>query len=90
MLLSNSLITAVKLMVGAYPRWEGTAPSDKQRIYFAGEEPVPVARAKAPARSRKLAPTSAAPTIFDREQTKLLDQVLRELDACRKLLAAIT
>ena len=35
LLLSNSLITAVKLMVGAYPRWEGTAPSDKQRIYFA-------------------------------------------------------
>ncbi len=35
LLLSNSLITAVKLMVGAYPRWEGTAPSDTQRIYFA-------------------------------------------------------
>jgi hypothetical protein len=35
LLLSSSLITAVKLMVGAYPRWEGTAPSDTQRIYFA-------------------------------------------------------
>jgi 1-acyl-sn-glycerol-3-phosphate acyltransferase len=35
LLLSNSLITMVKLMVGAYPRWEGTAPSDTQRIYFA-------------------------------------------------------
>ena len=55
-----------------------------------GEEPVPVARAKAPARSRKLAASSAAPASFDREQTKLLDQVLRELDACRKLLAAVT
>jgi 1-acyl-sn-glycerol-3-phosphate acyltransferase len=35
LLLSNSLITLVKLVVGAYPRWEGAAPSDTQRIYFA-------------------------------------------------------
>jgi 1-acyl-sn-glycerol-3-phosphate acyltransferase len=35
LLLSNSLITLVKLVVGAYPRWEGAAPSDMQRIYFA-------------------------------------------------------
>ena len=29
------LVGAMKLLVGAYPRWEGCLPSDAQRIYFA-------------------------------------------------------
>ena len=35
MWLSEVLISSVRLLVGAYPRWEGAAPSDTQRIYFA-------------------------------------------------------
>ena len=35
MWLSEILIRTVRLLVGAYPRWEGTAPSNVQRIYFA-------------------------------------------------------
>jgi 1-acyl-sn-glycerol-3-phosphate acyltransferase len=30
-----ALVGLVKLLVGAYPRWIGCAPSDAQRIYFA-------------------------------------------------------
>lgn len=60
-----------------------------------GVEPAPVARTKAPARGRKpaAAKTTETPTPsagFDREQTKLLSQVLRDLEACRKLLATLT
>ena len=60
-----------------------------------GVESAPVARAKAPARGRqpaaaKMAETSIVPAGFDRDQTKLLSQVLRDLEACRKLLAALT
>jgi 1-acyl-sn-glycerol-3-phosphate acyltransferase len=29
------LVGVMKLLVGAYPRWEGCLPSDAQRIYFA-------------------------------------------------------
>ena len=32
---SALLVGVVKLLVGAYARWVGTAPSDTQRIYFA-------------------------------------------------------
>ena len=35
MWLSELLIRTVRLLVGAYPRWEGTAPSNAQRVYFA-------------------------------------------------------
>ena len=35
MWLSKTLIRTVRLLVGAYPRWEGAAPSPAQRIYFA-------------------------------------------------------
>jgi 1-acyl-sn-glycerol-3-phosphate acyltransferase len=35
MWLSKTLIRTVRLLVGAYPRWEGSAPSAAQRIYFA-------------------------------------------------------
>ena len=35
MWLSEILIRTVRLLVGAYPRWEGTAPSNVQRVYFA-------------------------------------------------------
>ena len=35
MWLSKVLIRTVRLLVGAYPRWEGSAPSAAQRIYFA-------------------------------------------------------
>jgi 1-acyl-sn-glycerol-3-phosphate acyltransferase len=35
MWLSELLIGSVKLLVGAYPRWEGAAPTATQRIYFA-------------------------------------------------------
>lgn len=60
-----------------------------------GVEPAPVGRAKAPARGRKpaagkTAETPTPPAGFDREHTKLLSQVLRDLEACRKLLATLT
>src|SRR5687768_4422921 len=32
---SALLVGVVKLLVGAYARWIGAAPSDQQRIYFA-------------------------------------------------------
>lgn len=35
MWLSELLIRTVHLLVGAYPRWEGSAPNATQRIYFA-------------------------------------------------------
>lgn len=35
MWLSNVLIGTVQLLVGATPRWIGSAPTDAQRIYFA-------------------------------------------------------
>jgi len=35
MWLSNVLIGTVRLLVGASPRWIGSAPTDAQRIYFA-------------------------------------------------------
>lgn len=35
MWLSDLLIGIVRLQVGATPRWTGTEPSDRQRIYFA-------------------------------------------------------
>lgn len=35
MWLSELLIRTVRLLVGAYPRWEGSAPNSNQRIYFA-------------------------------------------------------
>lgn len=35
MWLSTLLIGAVRLLVGASPRWQGTLPSHTQRIYFA-------------------------------------------------------
>ena len=35
MLITRFLVWLVRLLVGAYPRWIGTAPSASQRIYFA-------------------------------------------------------
>lgn len=35
MWLTKILIRTVHLLVGAYPRWQGSAPSAAQRIYFA-------------------------------------------------------
>jgi 1-acyl-sn-glycerol-3-phosphate acyltransferase len=35
MWLSELLIGTVHLLVGAYPRWQGSAPTSAQRIYFA-------------------------------------------------------
>lgn len=35
MWLSALLIRTVHLLVGAYPRWQGSAPNSAQRIYFA-------------------------------------------------------
>lgn len=35
MWLSKALIRTVHLLVGAYPRWQGSAPTSAQRIYFA-------------------------------------------------------
>jgi 1-acyl-sn-glycerol-3-phosphate acyltransferase len=35
MWLSEILIRTVRFLVGAYPRWEGSAPNANQRIYFA-------------------------------------------------------
>jgi 1-acyl-sn-glycerol-3-phosphate acyltransferase len=35
MWLSELLIGSLRLLVGAYPRWEGSGPSSAQRIYFA-------------------------------------------------------
>ncbi|MBN8281309.1 MAG: 1-acyl-sn-glycerol-3-phosphate acyltransferase, partial [Gammaproteobacteria bacterium] len=29
------LVSVVRLLVGAYPRWLGCGPADTQRIYFA-------------------------------------------------------
>jgi 1-acyl-sn-glycerol-3-phosphate acyltransferase len=34
-MLSRLLVAAVKLFIGAYPRWRGSQPSAAQRIYFA-------------------------------------------------------
>jgi 1-acyl-sn-glycerol-3-phosphate acyltransferase len=34
-LIARALVTTVKLLVGAYPRWVGSTPSSAQRIYFA-------------------------------------------------------
>lgn len=34
-MLARVLVAVVKLLVGAYPRWVGCAPSSAQRIYFA-------------------------------------------------------
>lgn len=34
-MLSRLLVAAVKLFIGAYPRWIGSQPQDIQRIYFA-------------------------------------------------------
>jgi 1-acyl-sn-glycerol-3-phosphate acyltransferase len=34
-MLAKLLIALVRLLVGAAPRWVGSQPSDKQRIYFA-------------------------------------------------------
>lgn len=34
-MLSRLLVAAVKLFIGAYPRWLGSQPNDTQRIYFA-------------------------------------------------------
>lgn len=34
-MLAQLLVALVKLLVGAYPRWLGCAPSNSQRIYFA-------------------------------------------------------
>jgi 1-acyl-sn-glycerol-3-phosphate acyltransferase len=33
--IARLLVAIVKLLVGAYPRWLGSAPSPRQRIYFA-------------------------------------------------------
>ena len=30
-----TLVAIVKLLVGAYPRWVGCGPEERQRIYFA-------------------------------------------------------
>jgi 1-acyl-sn-glycerol-3-phosphate acyltransferase len=35
MLISNVLIALLRLLVGASPRWMGTMPAARQRIYFA-------------------------------------------------------
>ncbi|NOT60923.1 MAG: 1-acyl-sn-glycerol-3-phosphate acyltransferase [Acidobacteria bacterium] len=35
MFISHGIILAVKLLIGAYPRWQGCAPNERQRIYFA-------------------------------------------------------
>ena len=37
MWLSEILISTVRLLVGAYPRWVSSAPSAAQRIYFAND-----------------------------------------------------
>ena len=34
-MLSSLLVAAVKVFIGAYPRWVGSRPNDTQRIYFA-------------------------------------------------------
>lgn len=34
-MLSSLLVAAVKIFIGAYPRWIGSRPTDTQRIYFA-------------------------------------------------------
>lgn len=34
-MLSSLLVAAVKIFIGAYPRWVGSRPNDTQRIYFA-------------------------------------------------------
>ena len=34
-MLSSLLVAAVKVFIGAYPRWVGSRPTDTQRIYFA-------------------------------------------------------
>ncbi|MBS0225559.1 MAG: 1-acyl-sn-glycerol-3-phosphate acyltransferase [Proteobacteria bacterium] len=34
-MLSSTLVAAVKIFIGAYPRWIGSQPSSNQRIYFA-------------------------------------------------------
>lgn len=34
-MIARSLVAMVKFLVGAYPRWIGSAPSTVQRIYFA-------------------------------------------------------
>ena len=34
-MLSSLLVAAVKVFIGAYPRWVGCRPNDTQRIYFA-------------------------------------------------------
>ncbi|HET8708191.1 MAG TPA: lysophospholipid acyltransferase family protein [Pseudomonadales bacterium] len=34
-MISSILLSIVRFLVGAYPRWQGCGPSAKQRIYFA-------------------------------------------------------
>jgi 1-acyl-sn-glycerol-3-phosphate acyltransferase len=64
MWLSSLLIGAVRLLVGATPRWVGTTPSNAQRIYFANHsshmDTVALWSALPPDLRRKTRPVAAA------------------------------
>ena len=63
MLISHGMILAVKLLIGAYPRWQGCAPNERQRIYFANHsshlDALTLWAALPPALRRKTHPVAA-------------------------------
>lgn len=64
MVLPSLLVGSVKALVGASPRWLGTAPSDAQRIYFANHsshlDAVALWSALPPRSRRRTRPVAAA------------------------------
>lgn len=62
-MMSRVLVGLTKLLVGAYPRWLGCAPTDAQRIYFANHgshlDTVALWAALPPALRRRTRPVAA-------------------------------